>query len=330
MLQLFRNYQLPTVLLVLGYLLLLSLNTWLYPHDLLATVDDLPSSLGRWLMQWLSHPTINRIAFVVLVFFQALAANALVNYFKLAKQSTFIPAIGVILMYFVGGQLDVCSPVVLANCFLVWALQQLWMSGEKRVSLGVIFNIGFATAMAALCYHGYSVLFLWMILAWMLVRAFDPQEFILLLGGYGVPFFLMGTYHFLNDDLGVWWQQEVVQHYIRLVAHYSQDPTWFLSVGLMAFVLLLGLFQWGAIQFKTNAREKKAQQSVLLLAVILCFSFLLQAELYTYHFLVFAVPLGILFSLSVQAFQSRAWAELLHLLLLLSVIGLQYRQFFFG
>lgn len=330
MLQIFRNFQLPTVLFVFFYLLVLGANSWIYPHELVATTTTLPSTLGRWLSQWVVHPTANRVAFMVLVFLQALVLNALVNQFRLAKQSTFIPAIAFIWMHFIGDTLDVCSPVVLANGFVLWAVYQLWSSGEKRVSLGVVFNIGFAAAMAALCYHGYMVLLLWVLLGWLLVRAFDPQEFILLLGGFLVPFFLMGTYQFVQDNLKQWWLEEIVAHYTQWTAYYTESATWLISLGLVGVVSIFALSQWSAIQFKTNTREKKAQQSTLLLLLLIGLSFLMQAQLYAYHFVVFAVPLGILFGLALQAPKSRALAEILHLLLFLVAIGLQYRQFFFA
>lgn len=326
MLQLFRNAQLPTALLVLGYLLLLSLNTWFYPHPI---TEPLSSTLGQWLSQWFQSPSINRFAFVGIVFIQALVLNTWVNQFRLTKSSSFIPAVTFIWMHFIGSTSDVCSTVVLANCFVLWSLHQLWSSGEKRASLGTIFNIGFAAAMAALCYHGFMLLFIWIILGWLLIRAFDVQEFILLVGGYLVPFFLMGTYHFVNGNLVNWWQEDIITHYTQWVTPYSQDVTWMVSLGLVVFLLLIALIQWGAIQFKTNAREKKAQQSVLLLAILMGLSFLVHPPMHIPHFLVFAVPLSILYSLSLQSFKSRAWAEILHLLLLLVVIGLQYRTFFF-
>lgn len=329
MLQLFRNAQLPTALLVLVYLLILSLNTWFYPHPLVEELDQLPSTLGQWLLHWVRSPAVNRFAFVGLVFIQALVLNAWVNQFRLAKKTTFVPAVAYVWMHFIGSTADICSPVVLGNCFVLWSLHQLWSSGEKRASLGTIFNIGFAAAMAALCYHGFVVLFLWIILGWLLIRTFDVQEFILLVGGFGVPFFLMGTYQFGRDNLGNWWQQEVLAHYTQWVPHFTQEPTWLISLGLLGLLLVVTLVQWGTIQFKTNAREKKAQQSVLLMALLMGLSFLVQSQLYLYHFLVFAVPFGVLYSLSLQAFQSRAWAEVLHLILLLAVIGLQYQAFFF-
>lgn len=326
MLQLFRNAQLPTALFVLGYLLLLSLNTWLYPHP---TTESLPSTLGKWLIQWFQSPNINRIAFVGVVFIQALVLNTWVNQFRLTKSTSFIPAVTFIWLHFIGSTSDVCSTVILGNCFVLWSLHQLWSSGEKRASLGTIFNIGFAAAMAALCYHGFVVLLLWIILGWLLVRAFDVQEFILLVGGYVVPFFLMGTYHFVNDNLANWWQEEIIAHYTQWATPYTQDMTWMISLGMVVFLVFIALTQWGAIQFKTNVREKKAQQSVLLLAVLMGLSFLVQTPIHIHHFLVFAVPLGILYSLSLLSFKSHAWAEILHLLLLLVVIGLQYRAFFF-
>jgi hypothetical protein len=328
-LQLFRNNQLFTVFFVLLYALLFGVNSWLYAGVPLASFEQLPSTVGTWLIALVDSPTINRVVFLLLLLLQASVVNGLVNQFRLAKHYSYVPAIAYILVHFAGVDIDVCSPVMLANSFMLWALYSLFCSYEKRVSLAVIFNIGFATAMAALCYHGFVVYFIWMLLAVLLLRAFDPQEFVILLGGFFVPFFLLGTYHFVNDNLSLWLQSELYVHYQQMVVHYDNTLSLSILVALLVTPVLLALLQLQTLHFKTTIRERKYINVVLLMPFIGLLSFLVQSDLYSYHFMVLAIPVAILLSLVLQSFKSLAFSELLHLVFFMLALGVQYQQFFF-
>lgn len=329
MLQLFRNNQIFTVIFVLIYALVFGVNTWLYEGVALASFEQLPSTLGTWLIGWIDNPVANRIAFMVLLLLQATIVNLLVNQYRLAKHPSYVPAIAYILVHFAGAGIDVCSPVMLGNCFLLWSFYSLLCSYEKRVSLTVIFNIGFAAAAAALCYHGFVVYFWWIIIAVLLLRSFDPQEFLILLGGFFVPFFLLATYHFVYNNLGNWWQTEIYVHYQQMTVHYDNTLSLYLMIGFFVTPVLLALLQLSTLHFKTTSREKKYINVVLCMPFIGLLSFLVQSNLYAYHFLVLAIPVAILLSLVLQSFKSLAIAELLHLVLFMLALGLQYQQFFF-
>lgn len=329
MLQLFRNNQIFTVFFVLAYALVFSINTWLYEGIALSSFEQLPSTIGSWLMDWLDSSTVNHLAFVLLLLIQAFVVNFLVNQYRLAKHYSYVPAISYILIHFAGVDIDICTPVMLGNSFLLWAFYSLLRSYEKRISLAIIFNIGFATAMASLCYHGFVVYFWWMILAVLIVRSFDPQEFIILLGGYFVPFFLLGTYHFIQDNLSNWLDTEIWVHYQQMNIHYDAHLNFYLLLALLATPVLLALIQLQTLYFKTTAKEKKYINMVLCMPFVGCLSFFLQSHLYAYHFMVLAIPVSILLSLVLQSFKSLAIAELLHLVFFMIVLGIQYQQFFF-
>lgn len=329
MLQLFRNNQIFTAFFVLAYALVFGINTWLYEGIALSSFEQLPSTIGSWLIDWVDSPKVNRPVFMLLLLLQAFVVNALVNQYRLAKHYSYVPAIAYVLVHFAGVGIDSCTPVMLGNCFLLWALYSLLRSYEKRVSLAIIFNIGFATAMASLCYHGFIVYFWWMIVAVLIVRAFDPQEFIILLGGFFVPFFLLGTYHFIKDNLGNWLDTEIWVHYQQMTIHYDTDLNLYLLVALLTLPILLALLQLQTLHFKTTAKEKKYINMVLCMPFIGLLSFFLQSHLYAYHFMVLAIPVAILLSLVLQSFKSLAIAELLHLVFFMIVLGIQYQQFFF-
>lgn len=327
-LQLFRDNQVFTILFVLLYFLLFGVNIWFYPNDL-TSLEELPSTLGTWAMTWLNHPINNKIAFSILLLFQAFIANAIVNNFKLTKHYSYVTAICYILLHFAYPNMDICSPSMLANTFLLWSLYSMCSSYEKRVSLGTIFNIGFAAAVAALFYNGFLIYFFWILAGLFIVRSFDFQEFILLIAGFFIPFFLLGTYHLFNDNLSQWLDQEIFLHYSNMNIHYDNNTALYLLFGILATPLLLAIGNVQGLYFKTTAREKKYINAVLLMPFIAVLSFFFQANIHSYHYIIFILPISILLSITLQSYKSLAAAEMIHFVLFMLCLGIQYQAFFF-
>lgn len=327
-LQLFRNNQIFTALLVLVYFLFFGVNIWFYSNDL-TIFQNLPSTLSGSLNGWFEHPTFNKIGFSVLVLLQALGLNFILNEFKLTKKFSFVPAICFILFHFTTSNLDSLSPLVIANTFLIWSLYSLFKSYEKRVSLGTVFNIGFGIAIASLFYHSYFVYFIWAMLGLLIIRSFDPQEFILLILGYALPFFFMGTYHFVNDTLGNWWLNEIVIHYTKLAVFYPVNWQFYILIVLLIAPFILAASNAHGIYFKTTAREKKYIHVLFLMPVIGFLSILFQNNLYSIHYVIFAIPMGSLFSLALLSYKSLIMAEIIHFIVFMLILGIQYQNFFF-
>jgi len=327
-LQLFRDNQIFTILFVFLYFLLFGANIWFYPNDL-SSFEVLPSTLGAWTMHWIKHPTINKIAFSILLLAQAFSVNAIVNNFRLTKHYSYITAACFILLHFSYSSIDSCSPPMLANTFLLWSLYSMCSSYEKRVSLGTIFNIGFSAAIATLFYNGFSCYFCWIIIGLFIVRSFDFQEFILLIAGFFIPFLLLGTYHFSSGHLSQWMAQELSLHYSTMLVHYDTNVALYLLLGIFALPLLLAIGNLQSLYFKTTAREKKYINVVLLMPFMALFSFLFQADLYAYHFVLFIIPLSILLSITLQSYKSLAASEAIHFVLFMLCLGIQYQTFFF-
>ena len=327
-LQLFRNNQIFTALLVLIYFLFFGANIWFYANDL-TIFQNIPSTLSGALSGWLEHPFFNKIGFSLIVLIQALILNFILNEFKLTKKFSFVPAVCFILFHFTYQDIDSLSPLVIANTFLIWSLYSLFKSYEKRVSLGTVFNIGFGIALACLFYHSYFVFFIWALLSLLIIRSFDLQEFILLILGYITPFFFMGTYHFVNDNLSNWWSNEIAIHYQTLAVFYPMNMQFYLLIALLIVPFILAASNIQGIYFKTTAREKKYIHVLFLMPVIGLLSILFQNNLYSVHYVLFAIPMSCLFSIALLSYKSLIAAEIIHLVVFMLILGIQYQAFFF-
>jgi len=329
-LQIFRNNQPFTAILVILYFIILGANTWLYPIGNLATFQELPSTLSLFVLNWTIDPFVNKLCFSILLLFQAFLLNSIVSYFKLTKENSFVPALCFIALHFSYPDIDCCSPIFIANTFILWAVFSLFASYDKKASLGTIFNIGFSVSMAALFYHGYIVYFLWSLLALLIIRSFDLQEFLLLIAGFFIPFFLLGCFHYINDNLGNWLENDLLIHWSTMNVQYDTNIALYIILGVLVFSFFLAGSNIHGLYNKTTSREKKYINIIFLMPIIGLLSFLVQNNLYSYHYLTFFVPISILLSTTLLSYKNLAAAEAVHFILFMICLGTQYQTLFFG
>lgn len=325
MLGIFRNNQLETGILVVLYAGAFFVNVWLQPHTAIAEYETTANILGQWIYSNLGGSALlHNSLFFVLLLVQGFMLNAMVNNYRLAKRYTFITAICYILMSNAFAGLDYCSPAFIANTFLILALQNLYPTFNKKVLLGQIFNVGFWVGIASLIYASTGVYLLLAILGLLILRPFDFREMLILLAGYAIPLFLVGTYQFVAGDLANWWQHDVAQHYFQFQFLWTVDLTFYISIGLMVVVMLWAVINASAIYFKTTTKEKKYINIIYLMFLIGGFSFVGQNLIYVQQFSLLAIPMAVLLSLNLQSLKSNGTAEFFHLILFMAVLSVQY------
>lgn len=316
-------------MLVIFYLLVLSANGWIYPSDWLQSFSTVPATFLFFIQDWLETPSWNQLLFFLLILGQAYYLNFLVGAYKITRQYTNVPAICFLLLHFVHLDGDIATPIIFANTFLLGALHCVLDAYSKKASLGTIFNIGFWIGVAALFYSSYMVYIVWGIIALLVVRTFDLQEFILIILGYLIPFFLAGTWHYALDDFQQWWLVDIWGRNQAVSYSFDWNMQIWTMIGLLLLPYLLAILNLGGLQFKTTTKEKKYIYVLLLLPVVGLLTFLVQSNIPGYHFYTFIVPIGILFGLVTQSYKNALWAELLHLLIFMTCMGIQYQNFFF-
>ena len=331
MLQFFRNNNFFTSFLVILYFTFFSINIWLYPNDNLLKLEAFPSTLSNLFFNlFIDTPFKNKLWYSIFLLLQAFLINGIISYFKLTKRQTYITAICFIMIHFSYHDIDLTTPVLIANTLLLWSIFNLFASSDNRISLGKVFNVGFSIGIAALLYNGNAVFIVWALFSLYIIRAFNPQEYILLIFGFCLPFYFIGTYHFLNNNLELWIQQEILVHYNNMNTQFHVDNQLYLLIGIMISIYFLALVNMQNIYYKTTARKKKNITAIYLMPAIGLFSFFVQKDLNSYHFISFFVPLGILLSLSLQSLRSNALIEGIHFILFILCFGIQFQSLIYN
>ena len=125
MLSLFANTHLSTLLAVTIYALLLKLHLFI---DIPTPTSHGCGPFGQWTIDGLREAAkwpgevIVPVASLLLIFFQALMVNRLVNNFKIVGKQTYLPAAFYILFSSLFTGFGTVSPLLLAMTFVLWAM----------------------------------------------------------------------------------------------------------------------------------------------------------------------------------------------------------------
>src|SRR5690606_37082982 len=146
--------------------------------------------------------------------------------------------------------------------------------------------------------------------------------------GLIIPFFLMGTWQFINDSFSIWWQADIIGTWN--LPHIPNKPefSFWISLSILLCLSLWALVNIQKLKNKTTIREQKF---INVLYWLLFFSFCaalghgaILSDANAGAITLLALPLGILFSLNLHAISNNRLANLVHWLLLFAVLIVQY------
>ncbi len=142
------------------------------------------------------------IAFLIL-FIEAIILNQIVIKNKIFARNSFLPALVYMLLLSSYSSLQTLTPVIIANLFLIIALQKIFDIYDDEEPYAKVFNIGFLASLASLFYF-YSLFFLVVIWAsFIIYRIYNWREWLISLIGIITPYLFIGVWLFWHDKLNI-------------------------------------------------------------------------------------------------------------------------------
>lgn len=263
----------------------------------------------------------------VLLTVQATVLNAIVLEHRLGEEQNLFAGVFYVLFCSTLPALMHLSPSFMANTFLLIAFGELYKVYKNPNAETVIFNAGFWIGIAALFAPAYLVFLFWVFIGLNSMRGLVFKERLMAFTGALTPFLLVGVWLFWHDQLQYGIQRQFIEGFGWL--HFQPEDefaVWAAGVwgGLAVLVALVSAA--GLLYRKSIQVQKKISLFywLLLLAVPVV---LVQSGIQLAHWLTAAVPLGALLGLAFAKL-SRRWADTIYILLLATILILQYKQFF--
>ncbi len=204
MLQLIRNNSPFTVLILFIYSLLIRLPALSHPL-LPEPVEGLP--VYNFILAGLRFLLgENAFAFtllaVLMLFIQALYLNTIVIRRRLAAKPTHIPVFGFLTLTALYPGLAQFSNILIANWCLLGALDMMLRFSQPANQRKYIYNAGLLVGLAMLFHFGIVGLIPLLFISLLLLRSFNPREWLIIVLGLVTPVYFLSGILFLTDRLG--------------------------------------------------------------------------------------------------------------------------------
>ncbi len=292
--------------------------------------DWQPAGYGVW-SEWIyaalgASGVWSNVAAIILLTVQAVFINLLMANHRLAESVTNLPGVFYILIASMLPEFLHLSPLLLANTFYLIAISELLKVYKNPSCPDTIFNVGFWVAVGSFFYPSYLIFVVFGLIGLNSLRAFRFREWLMLLVGAVVPYILNGVYFFWTDQWTVFVATQFFDNFRFLDFRPHGSSEVYFKLAFVNLFLLVAIFSSDLYGFK-KIMEVQKKISILYGGLFVSgFTLFFQANIQLDHFLIVAVPLGIMISINFESI-SRQWAEALHLLVLIVVFFFQYQDF---
>ncbi|TAF46617.1 MAG: beta-carotene 15,15'-monooxygenase [Sphingobacteriales bacterium] len=325
MIKLFRNAHPFHVLLLLGITVILR---FAYMAHLPAIVPQPLTALLQQLLvtnayQIYVNPFNSVIAAGIIVFVQALLFNIIINKYNILGKQTYLPAMFFIICCSVLSPFLTLSLPLLANFILLYIFNKILSSYKQANAITIFFDIGLAIGLSTIVYFPLLLLLLWVWLCLIVLRPFYWREWLSpVIAFLLTPFFLLVFYYY-NERLNLmlrFWQP--LYSPLKIFINVQVSTYWPLLP--LFIVLVLGFVQLRLNFFKTFVLVRKTFIVLLLLAILIIFSFYINPAFSLSHFTLLAIPVATLCAYYFLNARLKWIYEILFYLILIFVIYFQW------
>ena len=260
---------------------------------------------------------------ILVVYFQALMLNRLIIRNRITQELTLFPGLFYILLVSFFPEYNGLSAPLLANTFVILALDRLLSTHKSTGNVSRIFTAGFWFSVAFLFYFGYIVLFICGILGLSMLRTIKPRELLQFLIGFLAPMFIVGMLDYLmQSDIS-----DLTHHFKDHIGFLDIDIPmgWplYLQMALFGGLVILVLFNYSSFTLKKNIHVQKKINLMYMWLFILFGIVLVQSGIFYEEWTILSLPLACFIAMFFA--RSRQWLilEIMHFGILLSVLILQ-------
>lgn len=324
MLSIFRTNQIFTSTLLIFYILVLRAVVFVVPPEWeLGSMGVFSKAIVEWI-----DPTslwAHVISFGLLLI-QAILINTMVSNHRLANEINLFPGLFYILVCCLLPDFLYLSPLLMANTFFIVAIAELFETYKVSTCADRIFNAGFWVGVASLFYFSFIIYIILGLIGLGILRAFYLSERLGLIAGALVPYILTGTYYFWNGELDFFMENQISKNIVLLDFQNVKDQTGnIIKIAAYSLILVWILLTSAQYKYKKIIQVQKKIDIILIAIIVGGLTFLFQSNITVEHFLILGVPVGILLSFNFTGMKKK-WAESIHLIILVTVLALQYRS----
>ena len=318
----FKSKQ-PFLLLLLPFILTAFWLKWFSNPVINIDVSSL-MPFSHFLVNWLKDsPVYLGVLSIIISLITAYTIYYVVERYSLLRVGNNLPSFIYILL---AGSIPVSigfNPIIFSALFILIAFVRLMRAYSDHVSMSYFFDAGFFIGLAA-GFYLQSILFIFFVLIGvMTIGRFNLRELLAVIIGVLLPFVAMWTYSFYNDSLA---QLYGVFHNISVLPSVNELPSVY-EWTLIALILFLFIISASSLFLRNQLNEvfEIKCYTMLFLILLVCLVFIL----FFYPsgieiLLVAAIPISFFVGRFFAVQKHKWYGDLLFLLMLVSVVVLQF------
>ena len=284
--------------------------------------------LYKLLISWIrDYPFLITLLSFVLILCEALLINHIVEKNEIIDTTTYLPALVYIVLMSLQPEMFSLHPIIIANLFILLALHKLMQTYRKETAYSESFDTGFYISLACLFYIPSLVFVLLLWFGLIIIRPFIWREWAISFIGIIIPWLYLVFIYFWGEKLDM--LQYDALYYTLIVPGKSFSMAGFSFPDYLQMGVLLASAFFTAGRFLRDFRKGTVRLKNNLILILYFFLFsvisIILAPQYSISYLSFlSIPFSVLFS-AYLLFTKRQWiAEVLFLLLILSVFANQF------
>jgi hypothetical protein len=323
-LELFRSNSLFSFLILLVYLVLIFLQSFISQPLTFNSGSD-HAYLWKILSKlYNDSPKIGLIFQLLSIFIGGVFLSSITNKYKLSQNVTLFPPLFYILFSCLSLHFIWSGPIVIASTFMIIAIYYLLgLESNKEKPLNV-FNIGLNTAIASLFFAPYFYGFILISIAFIMLQPLKTRSFLQMFLGFLCPYFI-STIAILNG------QSQLAENIQSLLLPFNFSIKWemwnhkaWIVVSIYVLFILALLLNRGKLYYKRNVLIKR-KLNILYLMLVLSLPLLLFQSRQNWPQIAIINPfLAILTGIMVSETKNKLIAELIHIFLLGTLLFLHF------
>lgn len=322
MLSIFRTNQIFTGILYIFYIIVLWHPLFLFHFP---AVHLTSGALGNILNEWSKNNIFaSEVSAIILLWGQAILVSALVNRHRISSDSNLIPGLIYILVASCFREFLQLSPVLVANTFFLLAIYNLFDAYKKSSCADLLFNTGWWLGIASLFYMPFIYFIVFCFIGINILRSPNFKEYLMVLIGLAVAYFLAGVYFFWQGQLPWFFEQQFQQPAGFIFNHLKWEYSASIKAGIFLCLVLFALFNAGTYTYKQNISTQKFVNVLFWALFFGGIVVLFQKQISLDNLLVAAIPLGIFLGISFSSIRNRLAGEMFHLILFAAIIMTHY------
>lgn len=320
----FRQKSPGNIVVLFFFGMLLKLPLFFHPREITASQND--EDFYHWLLQSLNSATTNNavicslIAFLFL-YIQALMVNYLVNEYRLIQKPTYLPAMAYLLLTSLLPEWNYLSSPLIATTFIIWIFIKLFSLYNVSNARGRIYNIGLLLGISSYFYFPSASFLICILLGLVILKPFRLNEVVLLLMGCLTPYYFIGAYLFLTDQLSI---PNFFPH-VSVLVPVIRSTIWLaISILFLAIPFLIGGFFVQAHLHKMLIQVRKSWSIMLLYLPLAFFIPFVNTNSSFNNWILLVVPFST-FHASTYFYPAKKWMP--NLLFFLAIGYILYMQY---